>query len=165
MVRAKGIVAAWRGRKHEDRFTRVYVVIWDSLESSQQFFTSAAYEEFWNTIQPALNGRKIHWTSHALIGVSATNDATRFKSIIGSPAIEVALTKVIEGGVSGYCDQFQRVVVPILNHEAGCEGYFISPQLENPQQQILLINWKSIDVRIQSHIKRIFIYHNLPNTY
>lgn len=66
------------------------------------------------------------------------------------------MTKVVEGGVAGYYDQFRKVVVPILNEDPGCNGYFISPQIENPQNQILLINWKSVDVRILSYYKVVF---------
>lgn len=59
----------------------------------------------------------------------------------------MALTKVVEGGVSGYYSQFNKVVTGILDEEPGCDGYFISPLIENPEDQLLLINWKSVDVR------------------
>jgi hypothetical protein len=84
------------------------------------------------------------------------DNVEHLKSVLSSPAIEVALTKVVEGGVAGYYDQFRKVVVPILNEDPGCNGYFISPQIENPQNQILLINWKSVDVRILSYYKVVF---------
>jgi len=146
LCKASGLKAVWRGRKFEDRYTRVYLLLWNNIESSHAYFTSEAYKEFNTKIQPALNGRKIKWTQHALIGSSSTsNDFARFKSIISSPAIEVALTKVVEGGVAGYYGQFEKAVASILDEEPGCDGYFISPQIENPQDQILLINWKSVD--------------------
>lgn len=116
-----------------------------------------AYKDFNTKIQPALNGRKIEWTKHALISLSnSVDNVEHLKSVLSSPAIEVALTKVVEGGVAGYYDQFRKVVVPILNEDPGCNGYFISPQIENPQNQILLINWKSVDVRILSYYKVVF---------
>jgi hypothetical protein len=68
------------------------------------------------------------------------------RSILSSPAVEVALTKVVEGRVAGYYEQLEKVVSQILKDEPGCDGFFISPQIENPQDQILLINWKSVDV-------------------
>jgi heme-degrading monooxygenase HmoA len=145
--RARGLQAVWRGRKFEDRYTLVYLLLWENLESSHAFFTSAAYKEFNSKIQPALNGRKIKWNQHTLVGSSSTlNDKSRLKSILSSPAVEVALTKVVEGGVAGYYEKFEKVVSPILKEEPGCDGFFISPQVENPQDQILLINWKSVDV-------------------
>lgn len=60
----------------------------------------------------------------------------------------MALTKVVEGGVAGYYSQFNKVVSGVLDDEPGCDGYFISPLIENPQDQLLLINWKSVDVWI-----------------
>lgn len=60
--------------------------------------------------------------------------------------MEVALTKVVEGGVSGYYSQFNKVVTRVLDEEDGCKGYFISPLIENPEDQLLLINWDSVDV-------------------
>ncbi|KAL1981855.1 hypothetical protein VTN96DRAFT_2100 [Rasamsonia emersonii] len=145
LLSAKGLLAAYRGRKFEERFTRVYLLVWDSLASSHGFFTSAAYDKFNTHIQPALKGRKITWTQHAEINASPLSDTQHFDSILSSPAIEVAWTKVVEGKVSGYYEQFDKVVRPILNNEPGCDGFFISPHLENPQNQILLINWKSVD--------------------
>jgi heme-degrading monooxygenase HmoA len=145
--RARGLKAVWRGRKFEDRYTLVYLLLWENLESSHAFFTSAAYKEFNTKIQPALHGRKIKWNQHTLVGSSsAFNDKAQLKGILSSPAVEVALTKVVEGGAAGYYEQFEKVVGPILKEEPGCDGFFISPQIENPQDQILLINWKSVDV-------------------
>jgi len=71
---------------------------------------------------------------------------THLASIVNSPAVEVALTKVVEGGVLGYYEEFRKVVVPILDKDPGCDGHFISPLIENPQDQLLLINWKSVAV-------------------
>ncbi len=93
-----------------------------------------------------MNGRKIYWTQHALLDHSPLSDHSHLSSILNSPAIEVALTKVTEGGVSGYYSQFNKVVKGILIEEPGCDGFFISPLIENPHDQLLLINWKSVDV-------------------
>lgn len=68
--------------------------------------------------------------------------------MVKAPAIEIALTKVIEGRVSGYYDVFQSTIGPILDEEPGCNGWWVGPQIENPQHQILLENWKSVDVRL-----------------
>ena len=124
--------------------------MWEGLELSHAFFTSPAYKEFNTVVQPALNGRRVQWTQHALIGLSDLNDLAHFQSIIESAAIEVALTNVVEGGVAGYYEQFRKYVAPILDGDLGCNGYFISPQIENPQNQMLLINWKSVDVSSHS---------------
>jgi hypothetical protein len=93
-----------------------------------------------------MNGRSISWTTHALLDHSPLSDHVHLESILRSPAIEVALTKVVEGGVSGYYSQFGKIVSKILDDEPGCDGYFISPLIEQPQDQLLLINWKSVDV-------------------
>ncbi|KAF8856084.1 hypothetical protein BDZ45DRAFT_727687 [Acephala macrosclerotiorum] len=155
LLSANGLKAAWRGRKFEDRYTLVYLVLWDNLESSHAFFTSAAYKDFNTKIQPALNGRKIKWAQHAHVGSLAIfDDMSRLKSILSSPAIEVALTKVVEGGVAGYYEQFEKVVAPILNKDPGCDGYFISSQIENPQDQLLLINWKSVGAHHEKFEKK-----------
>jgi hypothetical protein len=140
--------AIWKGKKYEDRFTQIWLVLWEDLASSHTFFTSPAYEEFHKVLQPAMNGRSIDWQCHAILNRGALDDVAHLKSILSSPAIEVAWTKVVEGGVAGYYKRFSEVVVPILNEEETCKGYFISPQIENPQDQMLLINWDSVDVRI-----------------
>lgn len=145
--RAKGLRALWRGRKHEDLHTQIALALWEDLGASHVFFTSAQYEEFNNSIQPAMNGRKIDWQNHAVTNTTGLDDPEKLKATLNSPAIEVAKTKVVEGGVSGYYRQFNEIVVPILNDDPGCDGHFISPQVENPQDQMLLINWKSVDVR------------------
>ena len=150
-LRAKGLKALWRGKKHEDRHTQVAMALWTDLGSSHAFFTSPQYAEFNNVLQPAMNGRRIEWQNHALIDVSGIDDLSHLSKTLQSPAIEVALTKVVEGGVAGYYDVFRKVVVPILNEDPGCDGYFISPQIENPQDQLLLINWKSVDVSWGEH--------------
>lgn len=93
-----------------------------------------------------MNGRHITWQNHALLTTSGIDDVAHLKATLNSPAIEVALTKVVEGGVAGYYENFSKTVVPILNEEPGCDGHFISPLIENPQDQLLLINWKSVDV-------------------
>ena len=146
MVRAKGLKALWRGKKYEDRYTQIAVLLWESLEASHAFFTSFAYAEFHKSIQPGMNGRRIEWQNHALIDTTGIDDTKHLLRTLDSPAIEVALTKVVEGGVAGYYSQFKNVVVPILNEDPGCDGHFISPLIENPQDQLLLINWKSVDV-------------------
>ena len=143
---ASGVTALWQGRKHEDRHTQVLIVLWANLRSSHAFFTSHQYAEFHKLIQPALNGRRIHWQNHALLNVSGLDSEAHLKQALESPALEVALTKVVEGGVSGYYSQFNKIVVPILNADPGCDGFFIGLQVENPQDQLLLINWKSVDV-------------------
>jgi len=151
---APGLRALWRGKKFEDRYTQVWVLVWDSLASSHAFFTSPSYGQFHKVVQPALNGRKVAWQQHALLGTSDLDNEARLKSILNSPAIEVALTKVVEGGVSGYYDQFRAVVTKILDEDPGCDGYFIGPQIENPQDQLLLINWKSVDAHHEEFEKR-----------
>ncbi|KAK7897450.1 hypothetical protein LTR67_005339 [Exophiala xenobiotica] len=143
--RAKGLQAVWRGKKHEDRYTQVAILLWESLEASHRFFTSSNYTEFHKVIQPAMNGRKITWQNHVTIQSQGLADEAHLSKTLQSPAIEVALTKVVEGGVQGYYSQFQKIVVPILDNDPGCDGHFISPLLENPQDQLLLINWKSVD--------------------
>jgi hypothetical protein len=75
------------------------------------------------------------------------DDSNHFKTTLESPAIEVARAKVVEGGVAGYYDRVRETVVPILNQDKDCDGYFISPMIESPQDQLLLINWKSVDVK------------------
>ncbi|KAL5352904.1 hypothetical protein ACLOAV_002852 [Pseudogymnoascus australis] len=142
---ANGLIAAWRGKRYEDRFTYIYLLLWKDLASSHAFFTSEAYREFNHVVQPALNGRKIFWQQHALVGQSELDDITHLKSIVDSPCIEVALTKVVEGGVSGYYRAFRSTISRILDDDPGCDGWWISPQVENPQHQILMINWKSVD--------------------
>lgn len=69
------------------------------------------------------------------------------KSIVDSPCIEVALTKVVEGRVSGYYGAFRSTISHILDDDQGCDGWWVSPLVENPQHQLLMINWKSVDVR------------------
>lgn len=95
-----------------------------------------------------MNGRKIHWQNHASIKSLGLDGKAHLFKTLESPAIEVALTKVVEGGVNGYYSQFRNIVVPILDNDPGCDGHFISPLLENPQDQLLLINWKSVEVRM-----------------
>src|SRR5687768_11875958 len=136
----------WRGRKFEDRYTKVVLAQWADLRSSHSFFTSPAYAEFHRVIQPALNGRKVEWTCHALLEHSPLSTDSALLMTLNSPAIEVALTKVVEGGVSGYYEQFNKVVTKVLEEESGCHGFFISPIIENPEDQLLLINWESVDV-------------------
>ncbi|EXJ88950.1 hypothetical protein A1O3_02014 [Capronia epimyces CBS 606.96] len=145
LQKAPGLKNLWRGKKHEDRHTQVALLLWDSLAASHAFFTSPAYTEFHRVVQPALNGRKIEWQNHVLIDATGLDDQAHLASILTSPAIEVALTKVVEGGVAGYYSQFRNIVVPILDAEPGADGHFISPLVENPQDQLLLINWKSVD--------------------
>ncbi|KAK7206981.1 hypothetical protein BZA70DRAFT_286362 [Myxozyma melibiosi] len=145
LLGADGVIAAWQGWKNEEKYVRVYLLLWTSLEASQAFFLSPAYDQFTTTIQPALNGRKVDWQHHTLLDQSVVSDEEHFRSILTSPAIEVAWTKVVEGKVSGYYENFNRVVKGILEDEPGCDGFFISPQIQNLQDQILLINWKSVD--------------------
>jgi heme-degrading monooxygenase HmoA len=140
----------WRGKKYEDRYTQVAVVLWKNLAVSHAFFTSSEYAEFHKVIQPGMNGRKVEWQYHALIGTTGNDDMAHLLRTLESPAIEVALTKVVEGGVAGYYSQFRNIVVPILDTDPGCDGHFISPQVENPQHQLLLINWRSVGVRTRT---------------
>lgn len=122
------------------------LVLWQSLADSHTFFTSSEYTKFHSVVQPALNGRRVEWQNHGLIGTTGIDDSAHLLRTLKSPAIEVALTKVVEGGVAGYYSQFSKIVVPILDQDPGCDGHFISPLVENPQDQLLLINWKSVDV-------------------
>ncbi|CZR64454.1 uncharacterized protein PAC_14352 [Phialocephala subalpina] len=154
LKQSPGLLAIWRGRKYEDRFTEIAILLWSSLASSHAFFTSHAYATFHKDLQPAMNGRHITWQNHALLSTSELDDVAHLKAILNSPAIEVALTKVVEGGVAGYYEQFRKVVVPILNEDQGCDGHFISPLIENPQDQLLLINWKSVDAHHEEFERR-----------
>ncbi|KAJ9132413.1 hypothetical protein NKR23_g11228 [Pleurostoma richardsiae] len=154
LQRAKGLKALWRGKKFEDRYTQVALCLWEDLESSHSFFTSPSYAELHKLIQPAMNGRSINWTTHALLDHSRLSSYAQLASTLESPAIEVALTKVTEGGVAGYYSQFNKVVAGILDNEPGCNGYFISPLIEEPQDQLLLINWKSVDAHHEEFEKK-----------
>jgi len=94
-----------------------------------------------------MNGRHITWQNHVLLARSELDTVQQLRATIAkSGAIEVAVTKVVEGGVAGYYENFRQTVVPILDNDEGCYGHFISPLLENPQDQLLLINWASVDV-------------------
>jgi heme-degrading monooxygenase HmoA len=148
LLQSQGLVAAWQGRRHEDLYTYIYLVLWQDLAASHAFFTSPRYASFHRLVQPALNGRKIHWQQHALVGQWDLSDRSHLKSVLWSPCIEIALTKVVEGGVAGYYDRFRQTVSKVLNGDPGCDGWWISPCTENPQHQILLINWKSVDVSV-----------------
>lgn len=150
------------GRRHEDRHTYIYLLLWTDLAASHDFFTSSRYTDFHAKIQPALNGRKVAWQQHALIGQWELSDAAHLKSIITSPCIEIALTKVVEGGVARYYQGFRETVSKVLDNDPGCDGWWISPVIENPQHQILLINWKSIDVSGFPYIV-IFIRARISN--
>ncbi|KAG4287326.1 hypothetical protein FPRO06_04978 [Fusarium proliferatum] len=154
LKKAPGLKSFWSGRKFEDRYTKVYLALWENLESSHSFFTSSEYAKFHSAIQPALNGRKVTWTSHALMDHSPLSDHPHLSDALKSPAMEVALTKVVEGGVSGYYYQFSKVVTRVLDEEDGCKGYFISPLIENPEDQLLLINWDSVDAHHEVFEKR-----------
>ncbi|KAL9075382.1 MAG: hypothetical protein Q9161_001759 [Pseudevernia consocians] len=154
LFKAHGLIAAWQGKRHEDRYTQIWILLWQDLASSHAFFTSPAYREFHNDIQPALNGRSIHWQQHALVGTSDLDSLDRLKAMVKAPAIEVALTKVIEGRVSGYYDVFRSTIGPILDGEDGCDGWWVGPQMENPQHQILLENWRSVDAHHDEFEKR-----------
>ncbi|KAI1614600.1 hypothetical protein EDD36DRAFT_487243 [Exophiala viscosa] len=140
---APGLVAAWKGRRHEDKYTILLLLLWSDLSASRSFFTSPSYNDFNRVAQPALRGRKITWQQHAPAGQWDLSDLAHLRSVIESPCVEVALTKVVEGGVAGYYDGFRRVVSKVLDAEPGCDGWWISPLIENPQDQLLLINWKS----------------------
>jgi len=129
-------------------------LLWESLAASHAFFTSPDYTEFHRVIQPAMNGRRIEWQNHALIDTTGIDSKTHLSKTLRSPAIEVALTKVVEGGVAGYYSQFHKIVVPILNEDPGCDGHFISPLIENPQDQLLLINWTSVDAHHEDFEKK-----------
>ncbi|KAL4810601.1 hypothetical protein BDV18DRAFT_155213 [Aspergillus unguis] len=154
LQRANGLKSIWRGKKFEDRYTQVVLCLWDSLQASHAFFTSEDYGQFHKVIQPALNGRKVDWTAHALIDHSPLSDLQHLNMILSSPAMEVALTKVVEGGTAGYYSQFNKVVTGILDEEPGCDGYFISPLIENPEDQLLLINWKTVDAHHEEFEKK-----------
>lgn len=149
---ANGLRALWRGKKHEERHTQIVIALWQDLESTHAFFTSERYYELNKVIQPGMNGRKVLWLTHAILDTTGLDNVKYLTNTLNSPAIEVALTKVIEGGVHGYYGQFKKIVVDILNNDPGCDGYFISPQVENPQDQLLLINWKSVDVCEESRL-------------
>lgn len=136
----------------------MYLLLWDNLASSHQFLTSEAYDEFNTLAQPGLRGRSITWGQHAAIKASVLDSMDRLNSVLISPAIEVAWTNVNEGKVNGYLKQFDKVVRHILDSEPGCDGFFISPQLENPHNQVLLINWQSVDVSVSVSFGSTSIY-------
>lgn len=146
LLQSKGLVAAWQGSRHEDRYTYIYLLLWQDLTASHAFFISPAYAKFHSLVQPALNGRKVHWQQHALVGQFNLSDKAHLLSIVESPCIEIAFTKVVEGGVAGYYEGFEKTVSKVLDEDPGCDGWWISPLIENPQHQMLLINWKSVDV-------------------
>ncbi|KAL6406525.1 hypothetical protein AUP68_09322 [Ilyonectria robusta] len=146
LQKVAGLRAIWRGEKFEDRYTQVALLLWDNLAASHAFFTGPAYAEFHKSVQPAMNGRHVEWQNHVLIDTSGEDTLEHLRNVLESPAIEVALTKVVEGGVSGYYSQFKKFVTGVLHNDPGCDGFFISPLIENPQNQLLLINWKSVDV-------------------
>ncbi|KAH8654832.1 hypothetical protein BGZ61DRAFT_541264 [Ilyonectria robusta] len=145
LQKVAGLRAIWRGEKFEDRYTQVALLLWDNLAASHAFFTGPAYAEFHKAVQPAMNGRHVEWQNHVLIDTSGEDTLEHLRNVLESPAIEVALTKVVEGGVSGYYSQFKKFVTGVLHNDPGCDGFFISPLIENPQNQLLLINWKSVD--------------------
>lgn len=128
------------------------MLIWQNLASSHAFFASPAYRQFHNEVQPALNGRSIHWQQHAILGTSDLDSLDRLAAVVKAPAIEVALTKVIEGRVSGYYVVFRSTIGPVLDGKEGCGGWWIGPQMENPQHQILLESWRSVDVSSPTNI-------------
>lgn len=131
-------------------------MLWENLSASHVFFTSLDYAEFHRLLQPAMNGRHIEWLNHAFLDITGLDDKKHLSQVVNSPAIEVAMTKVVEGGVAGYYSQYNKVVVGVLNEEPGCDGFWISPYVENPETQLLLINWKSVDVRHEC-----FFQHNV----
>ncbi|CAI4218724.1 unnamed protein product [Parascedosporium putredinis] len=136
LQKAPGLQKLWRGK------------------SSRTGTRNEAYAEFHRVLQPAMNGRSITRTAHALLEHSRFSDAEHLEQTLASPAIEIALTKVVEGGVAGYYSQFGKVVSGILDAEEGCDGYFISPLIEEPQDQLLLINWKSVDAHHEEFEKK-----------
>ncbi|KAK5721165.1 hypothetical protein LTR17_014806 [Elasticomyces elasticus] len=142
---APGLQSLWRGKKFEDRYTQVAVLLWRDLAASHAFFTSGEYYDFHRAIQPAMNGRRIELQNHAVLGRTGLDSIHHLYRTLSSPAIEVAWTKVVEGGVSGYYSCFKETVVPILDQDPGCDGHFISPTIENSHDQMLLINWRSVD--------------------
>ncbi|CAD6583532.1 MAG: hypothetical protein ASARMPREDX12_001297 [Alectoria sarmentosa] len=129
LVKAQGLIAARQGKRHEDRYTQVWILLWRNLASSHTFSTSPAYRRFHIGIQPALNGRSIHWQQHALAGTRGLDSLDRLKAIVRAPTIEVALTKVIEGRVSGHYDVFHSMIGPILDGEDGLDGWWVGPQI------------------------------------
>lgn len=44
--RASGLKAVYRGKKYEDRFTQVYLLLWQDQASSHAFITSPLYQHF-----------------------------------------------------------------------------------------------------------------------
>lgn len=128
------------------------MLIWQNLASSHAFFTSPAYRQFHNEVQSALNGLSIHWQQHAILGTSDLDSLDRLGAVVKAPAIEVALTKVIEGRVSGYYVVFRSTIGRILDGEEGCGGWWVGPQMKDPQRQILLESWRSFDVSSPTNI-------------
>ncbi|KIN08774.1 hypothetical protein OIDMADRAFT_48617 [Oidiodendron maius Zn] len=50
-------------------------------------------------------------------------------------------------------ERFRQTVSKGLDEDSGCNGWWISPSIENPQHQILLINWKSVDAHHEAFEK------------
>jgi hypothetical protein len=98
----------WRGKKHEDRHTQVALLVQESLAANHSFFTSSDYTEFHRVIQPATNVRRIDRQNHALIDATDIDDTVYLPRTLESPAIEVALNKVVEGGVAEYYSQLRK---------------------------------------------------------
>jgi hypothetical protein len=74
----------WRGKKFEDRYTQVALLLWENLESSHAFFTGPEYAELHEVIQPAMNGRSIAWTAHATLDHSPLSDHAHLAAMIDS---------------------------------------------------------------------------------
>ncbi|KAK5195066.1 hypothetical protein LTR96_002936 [Exophiala xenobiotica] len=150
---ANGLIAQWEGKKHEEMNVKAWILLWKDLESSQRFFTSRSYYEFNQAIQPALFGRRIQWNQRAFIDSSDWSGLKNLNHAVTSPALEIAWTQVVEGGVAGYHEQTRNVTGPIMDKELGCGGYFVAPSIEDAHRLMVLINWKSVDAHHQEHEK------------
>jgi hypothetical protein len=116
------------------------------LLSSQNFRTSESYHQVNQNLQPALFGRSLQWNFRALVGSTPYSGLAELSNIVTSAALEVATTLVVDGGVAGYYKVTRDITGPIMDAEPGAKGFFVAPTIEDPQAQMVLINWTSVDV-------------------
>jgi hypothetical protein len=103
-------------------------------------------------LQPALFGRSLQWNFRAQVGSTPYSGLAELSKIVTSAALEVATTLVVEGGVAGYYKVTRDITGPIMDGEPGANGFFVAPTIEDPQAQMVLINWTSVDVSTSGEI-------------
>lgn len=90
-------------------------------------------------------GREIEWKTRAFCNDSPGSSLQTLANVVDSPAIEVAMTHVVNGKVSGYYGAGAETG-PLMAAVEGFQGAFLSPSIEDPNRQVLLLNWKSVEV-------------------